>query len=155
MGPRQFRVSGATPLLRFQFVYPHQILWRSTTEILEKRVHPIKETLRKRWDEADTSLMWIFIRCPLHVHDKASFRVYQQRRLRHALSYALKLRGLNKAGQRLSNGSPGEGSLMEPLRGSLEVVAASEIGNASIDDLVRDCDSILVKISQKRVAQES
>jgi hypothetical protein len=144
-------VAGITPRIRFMFVYPHQILSHPITDILEKNlVHPVKETLHRKWGEPDTSSMWTFIRCPMYVQKKAHLRAYERRRLRHALAYALKLNGLDKAGRRHSKASPEEASSMEPLIGSLRLLAAWHIGNASIDDLIHDCQSMLAQINDER-----
>jgi hypothetical protein len=143
-------VAGRTSRIRFLFLYPHQIMWYPLTDILQKSVHPAKENVRRKWARADTSSMWTFIGCPMKVHKKAFMRVYERRRLRHALWSALKLNGLNKAGRRLPEAFPEGSSLMEPLVGSLQLHAAEDIENASIDDLIRDCQLMLTKIDEKR-----
>jgi hypothetical protein len=126
-------------------------MWYPISDILEKKTaHPAKETLRRKWGEPDTPSMWTFITCPMSVQKKAHLRAYERRRLRHALAYALKLNGLGKNGQRHPRASPEEASSMEPLIGSLQLLAAKEIGNASIDDLIHDCQFMLAKINHSR-----
>jgi hypothetical protein len=142
-------VTGRTPRIRFNFVHPHQILYYPVTDILEKAVHPLKRTLREKWAKKDTSSMWTFVRCPMSVQKKAVKRAYERRRLRHALWAALKSNGLNKTGQRLP-GAPEEAWLMEPLVGSLQLVATHEMPNACVDDLIRDCKLMLAAIDKKR-----
>jgi hypothetical protein len=143
-------ITGRTPRIRFNFVYPHQILYYPVTDILEKSVHPLKRTLQEKWSKKDTSSMWTFARCPMSVQKKAVKRAYERRRLRHALWVALKSNGLNKSGQRLSGVSPEEPSLMQPLVGSLQLIATHEVPKASVDDLISDCKLLLAVIDRKR-----
>jgi hypothetical protein len=148
-------ITGRTRRIRFLFVYPHRILYYPITEILEKSVHPLKRTLEEKWAKKDTSSLWTFARCPMGVQKKAVHRAYERRRLRNALWTALKSNGLNKVGQRLPGASPADAPLMDPLVGSLQLVATSDLPNASVEDLVRDCKYLLAVISKGALKESS
>jgi hypothetical protein len=137
---------------RVQYCYPHEMLFRTTQQYLERPWHPYKILLQRKWDDMSTAGLWKFINCGLSVGQKAVVRRFQAKRLRRALGIALKEKGMDADGMRLDHGL--EQVAESPIKGSLMVIADKTVNDQTFDALVTGFTAALDKIERGRRASK-
>lgn len=134
---------------RVQYLYPHEMLWHTTQEVLDRPWHPLKILLQRRWDEASTTGLWVFTLCGHSVGKKAVVKRYHAKRLRAALKQALEKKGMDVEGFPV-NGNMERVASESPIKGSMMITGQSNITKASFQDMVNGFSRVLEKIQRAK-----
>jgi hypothetical protein len=144
--PKEHGISGSCKAFSWTFNRTHT-MFLNTMGIMHRPLHPMRDLLEKRWNEADKTGLWIYVYSSTKVNRKAFIRAHHSRRIRFAIFDALKEIGLDKEGrQPLATGSEGLMSDIKPIVGSLSIYPKELVLMADYQDLVIAGRQLLSKI---------